>query len=77
MTTEPTHRYHKDDPIWWNIAISKSRPSWITKGRDQEACWVKEVNYEAGLASIYVMTEERKYEQYVVPLEQIRPRVLP
>ena len=74
MTTDPPHRYRKDEPIWWDLTISKTRPSFVPKDRELQAGWVKEVNYDAGLASVAIMKEDRTEERYVVPLDLIKPR---
>lgn len=76
MTDEPI--FHKNQPIWWHIAISRTpRPSWISKGREWQAGVIRDADAETKTAVIMIMNEERKLEGYIVPFSQLKPRVIP
>jgi hypothetical protein len=68
--------YRKDQPIWWHVSVSKiPRPPWITKATEWEAGWVQKT--DGTNAVITLMNESRHFETYVVPLDQIRERMIP
>lgn len=74
MEQNPQYHYHKEEPIWWNLSLSQSRPPSAPKGREQQAGWIKDVDYSTQTAIISVMDDVRGYEMYAVPLHLIRPR---
>lgn len=77
MIPEPQQRYHKGQPVWWDLIHCKTRPSDAPKGREWQAGWIKEVNYDQKIAFVGTFNEERKEEVFAVPLDLVRPRELP
>jgi hypothetical protein len=68
------HSYRKGQPVWWKCADAKNRPTWMSKGRTEQACEIKDVDFELEQAAIVLLNDDRKTECYIVPLDSIRPR---
>jgi hypothetical protein len=77
VTTSPVPehpQFHKNQPIWWDISMSQTRPQWIPKGRDIQAGWFQ--GSDGNTAAITIINESREMETYMIPLNQLRVRLI-
>lgn len=76
MSREDPPTFHRGQPIWWNVSASRSpRPHFVPAGREEQAGWIRGV--QGDLVAIELMDDSRNMVSFIVPIDQVRPRIIP
>jgi hypothetical protein len=67
-----TESFRKNEKVWWNLKLTKRRPAFAPKTREDQAGEI--IDIEGDNAVIGILNEDRKIETYIVPIEQLRHR---